>query len=121
MFMMHRSGARCLVSSATACLQNLPDADLRLTCSHVHRWQHASELISCRFFRAVSGNVKSAAGNVQQKAGELFGSDEQQAKGAARDASGQAKVCLAPHLAILAPHALPLCSIHEFQSWALAF
>jgi hypothetical protein len=40
----------------------------------------------------VAGNVKSAAGNVQQKAGELFGSDEQQAKGAARDASGQAKV-----------------------------
>jgi hypothetical protein len=45
----------------------------------------------------VAGNVKSAAGTVQQKAGELFGSDEQQAKGAARDASGQAKVRRVPH------------------------
>ena len=56
----------------------------------------------------MAGNVKSAAGNVQQKAGELFGSDEQQAKGAARDASGQAKVRLA-HLALTSPLCLHLC------------
>lgn len=41
------------------------------------------------FILQAAGNIKSAAGTVQQKAGELFGSDEQQAKGASRDASGQ--------------------------------
>lgn len=68
----------------------------------------------------MAGNVKSTAGNVQQKAGELFGSDEQQAKGAARDASGQAKVCPAQPSNTESTMLASVFGIHRLPTRALA-